>query len=144
MATLSAPLRAPLGAARHFDRSTKALSGEAEGWLRGASQPVKARVGGGGTDVAARRLRRRGVRRDPGGRQAVVGEAVCGSAACCCAAAPRPPLERCPHQSVLWWRRALGQAGCARWRGPRRWMGQQMVGEVAKGLSLFGGETLQL
>ena len=38
-------------------------------------------------------------------------------------------------------------AGCARWRGPRRWMGQQVVGEVTRGLNLFGGassETLQL
>jgi len=33
---------------------------------------------------------------------------------------------------------------CARWRGPRRWMGQQMVGEVARGLSLFGGASSEV
>ena len=41
---------------------------------------------------------------------------------------------------------ALGQAGSLReiWRGPRRWMGQQMVGEVARGLSLFGGASSEV
>ena len=72
--------------------STKALSGEAEGWLRGAGQPVEARVGGGGTDVAARRLV--GVRRDLEARSRWPlgggwrGGMWLASAACCCAAAP--------------------------------------------------------
>ena len=116
--------------------STKALSGEAEGWLRGAGQPVEARVGGGGrTDVAARRLV--GVRRDLEARSRWPlgggwrGGMWLASAACCCAAAPASRERRwctfrgegeaagelqrpgAPIKACFWWRQALGQAGCA-------------------------------
>ena len=50
---------------------------------------------------------------------------------------------------VGWARRRMGGAGWLREmaRAPKvagRWMGQQMVGEVARGLSLFGGASSEV
>ena len=73
----------------------------------------------------------------------------------------RPMADAQEERALLGLRRAPGlrsaTPSCARrapraraasgalhgWRGPRRWMGQQMVGEVARGLSLFGGVPLR-
>jgi hypothetical protein len=78
------------------------------------------------------------------------------SATTCCAAGARAVGttlgEAIMGLVVGWPRKRMGQAGCrlaARdmremARGPRRWMGQQMVGEVARGLSLFGGASSEV